>query len=333
MRSPATVREIILRCVRAVCALDPSVIYWPEGDELIGVVNGFQELSHLPFCAGAVDGTHVEIPRPRNFAGDYVYYKGKFTRSIQATVDHRGLFRHVLCGYPGSVNDAHVIKLSGLRKILRSMCWRTNTYVIGDDAYALSPVLLVSYGKDTDDTKEEAFNHCLDRARVVVENAFGRLKNRFRRLRYVNVKHEHQPMYMLACCVLHNIIEMEEGAPAAEDAPELTRPMDARGPAERQFDPKHAPRYSRKEQWDMGFRGVVNMVDHAQCMALAASSTRRLPANPVAHSGYDPCEDRNAGLRLRRMLTRYIWPFALEERDSKDRAYEFLLGLGLVQPV
>ena len=49
------------------------------------------------------------------------------------------------------------------------------------------------------------FNTKLSRAKVRVENAFGFLKGRFRRLKYVDADIGRIPNIVKACCVLHNI--------------------------------------------------------------------------------------------------------------------------------
>lgn len=54
-------------------------------------------------------------------------------------------------------------------------------------------------------------NTYIDNCRVVVENAFGRLKMRFRSLKFLDCATSQAPFWILACCVLHNFIERREG--------------------------------------------------------------------------------------------------------------------------
>ncbi|KAH9383244.1 hypothetical protein HPB48_024361 [Haemaphysalis longicornis] len=52
----------------------------------------------------------------------------------------------------------------------------------------------------------ERFNNTHRRQRVVVEGAFGILKDRFQRLQYIDVASvEHVVEIVIAACVLHNI--------------------------------------------------------------------------------------------------------------------------------
>ena len=57
--------------------------------------------------------------------------------------------------------------------------------------------------------KQRKFNYQLSRSRVVVENAFGRLKGRWRTLMKRNDNDiKYVPTLVVACCILHNICEM-----------------------------------------------------------------------------------------------------------------------------
>ena len=56
---------------------------------------------------------------------------------------------------------------------------------------------------------QKVFNYHLSKARIVVENAFGRLKARWRWLTKRNdMNISNTPHIVTACCILHNICEM-----------------------------------------------------------------------------------------------------------------------------
>ena len=82
--------------------------------------------------------------------------------------------------------------------------------ILGDPAYLALPWLMKPYqetARTTDSQKK--FNYRQSRARMVVENAFGRLKGRWRcLLKRLDFKLENVPYMVSACVVLHNMCEM-----------------------------------------------------------------------------------------------------------------------------
>lgn len=79
---------------------------------------------------------------------------------------------------------------------------------IGDTAYTLSTSLLKPYPDRLDNSaRVKAYNKKLSSTRVVVENANARLKNKWRRLKKVNVlSSEKARLIVRACIVLHNFV-------------------------------------------------------------------------------------------------------------------------------
>lgn len=80
-------------------------------------------------------------------------------------------------------------------------------HLIGDGAYHLSKSCMVPY---TDygnlSAKQRNFNKKLCQTRQIIERAFGQLKERFRRLKGINVNTVEKVSYTIcAACVLHNI--------------------------------------------------------------------------------------------------------------------------------
>jgi len=113
-------------------------------------------------------------------SGDFLYFKGKYTRVLHAMCNVRGWFLHVNDGLPGSQSDVTALMQGDLPNLLYRIAYPNGVYAIGCDIYPLHPMLLQGYGHLTNDLKEEAFNSLLDCACVSIEHAFGRLKNRFR---------------------------------------------------------------------------------------------------------------------------------------------------------
>lgn len=158
---------------------------------------------------GCIDGTHIAIPGPLN---DNSYYnrKGYHSVVLQGICNSDLKFMNIFCGWPGSAHDARIWKSSNVYKLIEEDSTKLlpkNKYLIGDCAYPLKPYLMVPF-KDNGylNERQHRFNARLSSSRIVIEQAFGRLKGLFRRLKYVNVLNLKNIKYIItAACVLHNI--------------------------------------------------------------------------------------------------------------------------------
>lgn len=140
---------------------------------------------------------------------------------VQGLVDNDYFFRDVCIGWPGKVHDARVFKNSFLydacsarsflpvhlsKRISRII---VPPLILGDSAYGLKNWLMRPfYDRGNLTPSEVAFNNALSKTRVVVENAFGRLKGRFRCLgKRLDLSVANSCITIGACCVLHNFCE------------------------------------------------------------------------------------------------------------------------------
>lgn len=80
--------------------------------------------------------------------------------------------------------------------------------VIGDSAFRLSDTVMKPYSfRANDGGVERTFNYFLSKARRVVENAFGHLKARFRRIgKGLDNRIDKVLLIVKCCCVLHNFL-------------------------------------------------------------------------------------------------------------------------------
>ena len=174
--------------------LKEQYIKFPTGRAQQDVISGFENRWGFPQCVGALDGSHIPVQAPSLNHTDYYNHKGWYSILVQAVVDHRYLFRNANVGWPGSVHDARVFANSALyaevtsKHILQGDTRKINgcdipPLLIADSAYPLLSWLLKPFANDGSLTQEQKnFNYRLSRARIVSENAFGRLKARWWRL-------------------------------------------------------------------------------------------------------------------------------------------------------
>lgn len=80
--------------------------------------------------------------------------------------------------------------------------------LLGDSAFRLSTSLMKPYPFNaTNDEAKKTFNYALSKWRRVVENAFGQLKARSRRIgKGVDNHVEKAPFIILTCCMLNNFM-------------------------------------------------------------------------------------------------------------------------------
>ncbi|KAH9380588.1 hypothetical protein HPB48_020368 [Haemaphysalis longicornis] len=94
----------------------------------------------------------------------------------------------VFIGFPGSAHDARVLRESPFFEEAAAQCG--DGYILGDSAYPMLLWLLPPY-KDNGSSFfswKKRFNKYHSQQRVAIENCFGLLKQRFRRLYLVDAK-------------------------------------------------------------------------------------------------------------------------------------------------
>lgn len=218
----STVCEIVHETCKAIvdCLLK-QYIQFPSGTKLDEIVHGFLTKWGVPQCVGAIDGSHIPIAGTAMNHTDYYNRKGWYSVILQGVVDHSYRFLDINVGWPGSVHDARVFARSSLysniteKHVLPDKKITINgidipLFLIGDSAYPLDTWLMKPFTHSTSLTQQQQYyNYRLCRARIVVENAYGRLKARWRRLmKRIDMHIEIIPTVISAACILHNMCEI-----------------------------------------------------------------------------------------------------------------------------
>lgn len=210
------VREVTEAIVKHLL---PKYIQIPSGNRLLKVISGFERRSGFPQVGGIVDGTHVSILAPKSNHTDYYSRHHCHTIILQAIVDDDYKFTNVCIGWPGKAHDARIFKnskafIKGEKNELFENVNRTISgfevpvLLLGDPAYPLLPWVMKSYPGGGLSVEQNNYNYKLCSTRIIVENAFGRLKGRWRcLLKRLDSATTNVPTIIAACCVLHNICE------------------------------------------------------------------------------------------------------------------------------
>ncbi|XP_036340033.1 putative nuclease HARBI1 [Rhagoletis pomonella] len=219
----STVGEIVLDFCQAVCEnFSDCINSYPQNlQEIRKVVAGFARLG-FPQCFGALDGCHIEVQPSKEEAVDYYNYKGWYSVVLLASCDHRSKFTYINIGSTGKNNDSYIFESSTLKRLheVAEIFTLNSTSIngvnvpvllIGDSAFRLSRYMMKPFPYSPNQPAiQKTFNYRLSRCRRVIENAFGQLKARFRKIgRGLQVAPKNVNIIIRTCCILHNFLKME----------------------------------------------------------------------------------------------------------------------------
>ncbi|XP_044763942.1 protein ANTAGONIST OF LIKE HETEROCHROMATIN PROTEIN 1-like isoform X1 [Coccinella septempunctata] len=180
-----TAHGCLTRFLNFLMRIRDEHIVWPNEQQRLEISRMFTRNNGFPGAIGFIDGSHIEIPKPDKNQDSYINRKGYHSLLLQGVVDHNKKFIDVFCGEPGSLHDARLLRRSALyATISDNPDFIGEYYLLGDSAYSNLDWIVTPY-PDTEFLSEnqKIFNQRLSSKRVVVKNAFGLLKGRFRRLK------------------------------------------------------------------------------------------------------------------------------------------------------
>ena len=185
------------------------------------IAKDFNDKCNFVHNLGGMDGMHVEVIPEKNTGSFYFNYKNKFSMVLLAIVDAN--YKFILCdfGTNGRVSDGGVFLNSDFYEMLQKNLLnippeekldnsqRVLPYVfVADDAFPLNKNIMKPFRQsELDSTAKIIFNYRLSRARLVTENCFGILSQRFRIFRTrINLTPKRVESVEMAICALHNYL-------------------------------------------------------------------------------------------------------------------------------
>ncbi|XP_029651090.1 protein ANTAGONIST OF LIKE HETEROCHROMATIN PROTEIN 1-like [Octopus sinensis] len=219
-------------CQSIVKVLSKKYIYIPRGKQLESVIESFESRWGFPNCAGVINATHVPILTPQDNSTDYYNSCGWPSIVLQAVADDEFCFTSISTGWPGRLHNIHVFSNSKVYEHGRNSKLFVPKYrqmgdnempivLIGDTQYPLLNWLMVPFEAGSNSNggssgrkltvMQNTFNSRLDNANTVIETSFRRLKGRWQcLLRKQILKIDNAALIVEACCVLHNICELNK---------------------------------------------------------------------------------------------------------------------------
>ncbi|KAE8745041.1 hypothetical protein FOCC_FOCC008353 [Frankliniella occidentalis] len=201
---------------------------WPTAEERATVSTAFLEATGFPGIVGCIDGTHVYITGPVQNAASYRNRYRSYSINVQAVVDNTLLVRDLVVGEVGSMHDARVFRRSALHHdLLEGTRLDPDEHLVGDGAYVLTDFMMIPFDNHGHLNHDQMnFNRRLSQARVRVENAFGRAKGKWRRLKFLHARNQAIVVdHITASFVIHNFIILGGGGEDFLIQQELGRPI------------------------------------------------------------------------------------------------------------
>ncbi|XP_031354778.1 protein ALP1-like [Photinus pyralis] len=205
----STVMNIVNIFLYITNLLKTKYIVWPKNQEEFDyIVSGFK---NYPGVVGAVDGCHINVTVPESQHESYADRYQQHSINLMGICSSGKIFTYVFIGYPGSAHDSRVFSASPLVSYIQRYGSQKffptpEHHLIGDSAFPLKQWIMTPFKKHNNlSSIEKRHNYLLSADRVCIENAFGILKGRFRRLKFINCYSISKSVEIIsASCVLHN---------------------------------------------------------------------------------------------------------------------------------
>ncbi|PSS17584.1 Nuclease [Actinidia chinensis var. chinensis] len=214
----STCHKLVLEVCAAIrTVLMPKYLQWPpDEDSVKRIKDEFESVSGIPNVVGSMYTTHIPIIAPKTSVSAYFNrrhternQKTSYSITVQGVVNPKGVFTDVCIGWPGSMPDDQVLEKSALYQRSRGGLLK-GVWIVGSCGYPLMDWVLVPYTQQHLTWTQHAFNEKIWEIQRVSKEAFARLKGRWTCLqKRTEVKLQDLPVVLGACCVLHNICEME----------------------------------------------------------------------------------------------------------------------------
>ncbi|XP_014238970.1 putative nuclease HARBI1 [Trichogramma pretiosum] len=215
-----TIHKIIYRSIVAINKyLLHKIIKMPKNEDAEAVAADFEHVHEIPQILGVMSVIHIPVCSPINL--NYKFLNSLLYPSfvLQAIMDSNCLFRDISVRHTGAVEPQNIIADSNIYKYSEKVLPTEKKSINGVDmSYKIIspkngpsyPWLLNDYKPES--TVEEAiFNRNLNDIRGYGDTVISRLRSRFPILcQMLDLSYKVVPQVIGACCVIHNICEVND---------------------------------------------------------------------------------------------------------------------------
>ncbi|XP_072146575.1 protein ALP1-like [Setaria viridis] len=256
-RSPETISRFFHQVLYAVGELRNELIVPPSTSIHPRILGSRRWNPYFKDCIGAIDGTHVLARVPLKMQAAFRCRKHTITQNVLAAVDFDIRFTYVLASWEGSAHDALI--LSDALERADGLTVPQGKFYLVDAGYAARPGFLPpnrgtryhlrEFGSNRPQNQRELFNLRHSSLRVIVERAFGAIKNRFRILDNKPFHpYKTQVKLVLACCILHNWI-LRHGQDEHVPTEAAWTPNSTDTPPEQEHSPDNGTWAQQRDAW------------------------------------------------------------------------------------
>ncbi|KAF8579607.1 hypothetical protein K439DRAFT_1359267 [Ramaria rubella] len=184
---------------------------WPDKERKHKIADVFEAHSGLG-CIGVCDGSLIRLTKdPWMSKGVYQCCKKFPAINVQATVDHEKRFTSFDLGWPGSIPDVTIFKVSYIWNNC-AVHFAPGEYILADKVWPFNEPEIHKCLK-IEQMHQHDFNKRLSHVWIWIEHAFGWLKGRFPALKAMgsanNIQEVHKAVEALM--VVHNLcIDMDD---------------------------------------------------------------------------------------------------------------------------
>lgn len=237
----------------------------------------------LPDVIGCIDGTHIPVTVPTGLHPEAFFsFKQFYSMLFLHVCDHMRRHIYISGGIPGSNGDNTILSNSDLYCKLSDHV-PAPYHILGDGGIPLRPQIMTVYNMPRGGALTPAmvkFNHRLSNGRVLVEQAFGITKQRWRTflgkgsVRFTGQSHneaiDKYRIAWIAGCILHNMAVTRNAATGENADFERQLEADAAAYSAASLELEQASRAARNTAFSAGYAH-----DPASGLALEAGKLKR----------------------------------------------------------